>query len=57
MPATLDDWIRREAIPFSALAARSLTDFDWLAVLDSTTYTRGSRPLAEGTASSKKPES
>jgi hypothetical protein len=31
---------------YFALTAQSFTDFDWLAVLDSTTYNRGGRPLA-----------
>lgn len=30
---------------YFALTPQSLTDFDWLAVLDSTTYTRGAPPL------------
>ena len=30
---------------YGPLTAQSMTDFDWLAVLDSTTYTRGGRPL------------
>jgi erythromycin esterase-like protein len=30
---------------YVALLPQSLTDFDWLAVLSSTTYTRGGRPL------------
>lgn len=32
---------------YFALTPQSLTDFDWLVVLDSTTYTRGGRPLEE----------
>jgi erythromycin esterase-like protein len=31
---------------YFALTAESFTDFDWLAVLDTTTYNRGGRPLA-----------
>ena len=30
---------------YAPLTPQSLTDFDWLAVVDSTTYTRGARPL------------
>ena len=30
---------------YQPLRAQSLTDFDWLAVFDSTSYTRGGRPL------------
>jgi len=30
---------------YFALTAQSLTDFDWLAVLDTTTYSRGGPPL------------
>jgi len=30
---------------YFALTAKSFTDFDWLAVLDSTAYNRGGRPL------------
>jgi len=30
---------------YGPLTAQSFTDFDWLAVLDSTTYSRGWPPL------------
>ena len=36
---------------YGPLVSRSLTDFDWLAVLDSTAYTRGGPPLRDGNAS------
>lgn len=38
---------------YFALTSQSLTDFDWLAVLDSTTYNRGGPPLQQQDASTK----
>jgi len=38
---------------YFALTPQSFTDFDWLAVLDSTTYTRGWPPLPEPDATPK----
>jgi erythromycin esterase-like protein len=38
---------------YFALAPQSFTDFDWLAVLDSTAYSRGGPPLEGLSASSK----
>ena len=35
---------------YFALTPESLTDFDWLAVLDSTGYARGGPPLRDGNA-------
>lgn len=37
---------------YMALTPESFTDFDWLAVLDSTAYNRGGPPLQEGVANS-----
>ncbi|MEO7909306.1 MAG: erythromycin esterase family protein [Roseiflexaceae bacterium] len=37
----------------AALNPQSFTDFDWLAVLDSTTYSRGGPPLPQPSATSK----
>lgn len=34
-------------LSYFALTPQSLTDFDWLAVLDTTTYTRGAPPLQQ----------
>jgi erythromycin esterase-like protein len=38
---------------YSALTSQSFTDFDWLAVLDSTAYNRGGPPLQQWDASPK----
>jgi erythromycin esterase-like protein len=38
---------------YTVLEAHSVTDFDWLAVLDSTAYARGSEPLKNWTTGSK----
>jgi hypothetical protein len=38
---------------YFALTAQSFTDFDWLAVLDATAYSRGGLPL-EGLSESSK---
>jgi len=35
-------------LSYFVLTAESITDFDWLAVLDSTAYSRGGPPLEEG---------
>jgi len=40
-------------LSYTALTAQSFTDFDWLAVLHSTAYTRGGPPLQEHDASPK----
>jgi erythromycin esterase len=38
---------------YAALTPQSFTDFDWLAVLDSTAYSRGGPPLQQRDASTK----
>ncbi len=38
---------------YFALTPQSFTDFDWLAVLDSTAYDRGGPPLQQGDANSE----
>jgi erythromycin esterase-like protein len=38
---------------YTALTPQSFTDFDWLAVLDSTAYNRGGPPLQQRDASAK----
>jgi erythromycin esterase len=39
---------------YTALTSQSFTDFDWLAVLHSTAYSRGGPPLQEQDGSPKK---
>jgi hypothetical protein len=38
---------------YFALTPQSLTDFDWLAVFDTTAYSRGGPPLDGGNASAR----
>ena len=40
-------------LSYFALTAQSFTDFDWLAILDSTAYARGGPPLQQGEANTK----
>jgi erythromycin esterase len=40
-------------LTYMALTSQSFTDFDWLAVLDSTAYNRGGPPLQQRDASTK----
>ncbi len=43
----------RKNLSYFALTPQSVTDFDWLAVLDATSYNRGGPPLPEGDTSPK----